>query len=150
MNSIDWKLIYRPLFAKIFSVLITDLKALKQKNPDKLKGDPKVKLYRSLVKVLEEIKNDPTQPQYHLGNTLGVEHRSWKRAKNGLPQRYRLFFRYCSEPQKEILIAWLNDEKTLRKEGAKSDCYRIFQKLLDKKYIPIESETSFNKGIYFI
>lgn len=136
MNSIDWEVHYGHLFLASFRALRCELEILKQKNPDKLMGHPKVKLYRCLVKVLQEIKNDPKQPQYHLGNTLGVEHRDWKRAKNGLPSRYRLFFKYFSSPEYDIFIAWLNDEKTLRKEGAKSDCYKVFQQLLEGQKIP--------------
>lgn len=45
------------------------------------------------------------------GNTLGPEHRHWRRAKIG--RRFRLFFRYDSRA-KTIVFAWVNDEQTLR------------------------------------
>ena len=65
-----------------------------------------------------EIANDPTSDKYLLGNTMGKEHRDWRRSKQYLPNRYRLFFKYFSK-EFEIYYAWLNDENTLRKDGEK-------------------------------
>jgi toxin YhaV len=51
--------------------------------------------------------------------------------KNNLPPRYRLFFQFRSDA-KTIIYAWLNDEATLRKEGAKTDVYAVFESMLAK------------------
>ena len=41
----------------------------------------------------------------------------------------------------EIFFAWLNNEVTLRKAGAKTDVYAIFKKMLDRKDIPNTRES---------
>lgn len=75
-------------------------------------------------------RQDPTHPEYLLGNTLGTEHRDWRRIKRLLPSRYRMFFKFFST-DKEVFFVWMNDAETLRKEGAKSDCYAYFRWMLD-------------------
>ena len=95
-----------------------------------LSGHPDVVLFYSVVKAIEEARKDPTKNIYLLGNTLGPEFRDWRRIKQGMPARYRLFFKFFSL-NKKIFFVWLNDEYTLRKEGAKTDVYMQFkQKLL--------------------
>jgi toxin YhaV len=78
--------------------------------------------------VTETIPADPANPAYRLGTTMGDDAKFWRRAK--LHGRYRLFFRYHSE-QKVILYAWLNDENTLRKAGARSDPYAVFRQMIE-------------------
>ena len=141
---------YLELFLITFMQLKGEVKSLQQKTPERLKGHPKVKLYIDIVKVLKEIENDPTQAQYNLGNTLGTSYRKWKRVKKGLPDRYRLFFFYRSSPVPEITIVWINDEKTLRKEGAKSDCYNVFKKMLDSNKMSSVRYEIQKKAIDFI
>jgi Toxin with endonuclease activity, of toxin-antitoxin system len=41
----------------------------------------------------------------------------------------RLFFRFSTE-KKIIIYVWVNDEKSLRKAGAKTDPYSLFQAML--------------------
>ena len=98
-----------------------------------------VKLYESIKRCMLEIANDPTSDKYLLGNTMGKEHRDWRRSKQYLPNRYRLFFKYFSK-ELEIYYAWLNDENTLRKDGAKTDCYNVFQSFLDSETISSDRE----------
>jgi toxin YhaV len=57
-----------------------------------------------------------------------VKNRQWFRAK--FHQRFRLFFRFSSKEQ-VIVYAWMNDERTLRKAGAKTDPYRVFREMLE-------------------
>jgi toxin YhaV len=66
------------------------------------------------------IPRDPNAPEFRQGNTLGRDNRHWFRAK--FHQRYRLFYRFATK-EKVIIYAWLNDEKTLRKAGSKTDPY---------------------------
>ena len=78
--------------------------------------------------MIELIPGDPNSPAYRQGNTLGKDNRHWFRAK--FQDRYRLFFRFSTK-HKIIVYAWVNDESSLRKAGAKSDPYRMFQAMLD-------------------
>lgn len=87
-----------------------------------------VKLFRALsALMLEAVPGDPSRDEYRQGNTLGQEHRHWRRAKIG--RRFRLFFRYDSRA-KVIVYAWVNDASTLRSAGSTSDPYAVFSKML--------------------
>ena len=44
--------------------------------------------------------------------------------------RFRLFFRYNSA-SKVIIVAWVNDENSLRTYGSKTDAYKVFKGMLD-------------------
>jgi len=74
----------------------------------------------------EIIPQDPDRPEYRLRGEL----KKYRRYKQGL-QRYRIIFCFSSHP-KIIIYLYLNDEKHLRKEGAKTDPYEKFKKLLRK------------------
>ncbi|SFU98052.1 toxin YhaV [Methylobacterium sp. 174MFSha1.1] len=80
--------------------------------------------------IFETIPADPTRPEYRQGSTLGGDRKHWFRAKFG-NGRFRLFFRYDSRT-KIIILAWVNDQNTLRTYGAKTDAYRVFKEMLDK------------------
>lgn len=79
--------------------------------------------------MFEVVPSDPGADAFRQGNTLGKEHRHWRRIKIG--QRFRLFFRYDARTR-IIVYAWVNDEKTLRSRGARNDAYAVFQKMLDR------------------
>lgn len=96
--------------------------------PQEGEGNANVRLFRSLSHLmLEVIPSDPSREEYRQGNTLGPEHRHWRRAKIG--RRFRLFFRYDSGA-KAIIYAWVNEEDTLRSAGSRSDPYAVFRKML--------------------
>lgn len=87
-----------------------------------------VKLFDQISKnIYEIIPSDPASDQFRQGNTLGKNNSAWRRSKFG--GRFRLFFRYHSS-SKLIAFAWVNDSKTLRKAGSKTDPYTIFEKML--------------------
>ncbi len=136
----EWKVYWHYRFRTIIMELIGNISNLKRTSPERLKGHPYVRLYVALVDTMTRIEQDPKLPCYYLGNTMGAEHRDWRRAKDGLPDRYRLFFKFFSSYQ-EIFFAWVNDEKTLRKEGAKTDCYAVFRRMLEKGQIPSDHAT---------
>ena len=71
-----------------------------------------------------------------LGKTLGKEYANWRRVKKGMPDRYRLFFRFASNPVQLIVYVWFNDEDTLRKAGAKTDVYETFKRMLMRGEVP--------------
>ncbi len=105
-ESNGWKLYQHPAFKEVFNRL----------------------LLRIVDLILVEIPSNPRAKQFRQGNTLGKSYRHWHRAK--FFRRFRLFFRYNSS-HKAIVYAWINDENTLRKAGAKSDPYVVFVKRLN-------------------
>ena len=115
--------------------LATRVVFLRKRQPETYRQHTHTKLLLAVWKVINESLVAPDSPRYFLGNTLGQQHRNWRRCKEGLPPRYRLFFRFSSE-QSVCVYAWLNDEKTLRKEGSKSDVYTEFKRYLESGEIP--------------
>jgi toxin YhaV len=121
-----WKLYAHPAFSEPFDGLVKAVDALRQRQPRTYLSHPKTKLLKRVTDlILEEIPRDPNAPEFQLGNTLGGKYRHWRRAK--FLGRFRLYFRF-STAHKAIVYAWVNDEMTLRKAGAKSDPYAVFVK----------------------
>lgn len=77
--------------------------------------------------MFREIPSDPNAKRYRFGHSLGTQFTSWRRAK--FFGRFRLFFRFHSQ-RRAIIYVWLNDERTLRKAGARTDPYAVFAKML--------------------
>lgn len=144
----DWTAYRLPFFRARMEALEYEIKKIQATTPERLKGHPVVALYIAITDRMKEICANPASDSYLLGNTLGKEHRDWRRAKEGLPDRYRLFFKFFSQ-NKEIYFAWINDEKSLRKQGAKTDCYAIFKRLLDKGQIPSDRNSLIKQVIEY-
>jgi toxin YhaV len=124
-----WKLYTHPLFSAQLERLVNQVDALAQRDPAGYKNQPSTKLLATIVRHLKEIiPKDPGAPEFRQGNTLGADNRHWFRAK--FHERFRLFYRFSSK-EKVIVFAWVNDERTLRKAGAKSDPYRVFKAMLE-------------------
>jgi len=83
--------------------------------------------------VTERIPEDPSSPEFRLGNALGQKYKLWFRAK--FLQQYRIFFRYSSL-RKIIVYGWVNDPTTLRAYGTKTDAYLVFKKMLESGRVP--------------
>lgn len=111
-----------------------------------LTGNFHVKLYVSVVSAMKLVRQDPTLDAYVQGNTLGKTHRDWRRIKQLLPDRYRLFFKFFSS-DKSIFFAWLNDENTMRKKGATTDCYTVFSGMLGSGTVPSDREGLEKKSV---
>ena len=123
-----WTLLFHPAFQASFDRLIGEVTALKAADPTTWKDHPKTKLLERIRRIVfEEIPTAPDAPEFRQGNTLGETHRRWRRAK--FLQRFRLFFRFDSA-SRVIIIAWINDENTLRKAGARTDPYTVFARQL--------------------
>ena len=133
MNVNDWELYGSSVFDAIFNDLIVSVQALKEKDPHNYMNHKKSKLLRRVYQaIIETVPQDPLHADFNLGkNTLGKHRQAWKRVKAGLPDRYRLFFKRSTGTQ-TIVYAWVNNEKCLRKDGAKSDVYRVFKTMLRK------------------
>ncbi|MEZ9329467.1 type II toxin-antitoxin system YhaV family toxin [Vibrio breoganii] len=108
---------------------------------------PSYKLLDNVNKMIHDVvPKNPNTREYNLGKTLDKldkdskgnsnNYTSWKRIKKHLPSRYRLFFKHQTTPDQSIIYAWLNDEKTLRKDGAKTDVYATFLRMLKSGTVP--------------
>jgi toxin YhaV len=123
-----WRLFTHPLFAQQFERLVAQVEALAARDPANYKDQPATKLLTTIRRyILELIPKDPNAPEFRQGNTLGEDNRHWFRAK--FHERYRLFYRFSSQ-DKVIIYAWVNDENSLRKAGAKTDPYTLFRNML--------------------
>jgi toxin YhaV len=127
-----WELWFGELFAATWVLQRKRVKQLKAKRkPSDFAMHPEVKLFAALVNIVHEVvPRNPEEPEFRLGGTLGSKYTNWRRVKgHGLPTRMRLFFKYSSS-RRVIVFAWLNDEGTLRKAGAPTDVYTVFQNML--------------------
>jgi toxin YhaV len=123
-----WTLYAHPAFTERLDVLTQTVGRLAKKEPHSFQAHPQAKLLKRIMDlILVEVPRDPNAREYQLGNTLGSAYRHWRRAK--FLSRFRLFFRF-SGADKAIIYAWVNDEATLRKAGARSDPYAVFTKRL--------------------
>jgi len=125
-----WSLLFHDCLVEQLQKLRAASDRAEQADPSSFEVNANVKLYRALSQLIfETIPSDPAREEYRQGNTMGAIYRHWRRVKIG--RRFRLFFRYDSKA-KVIVFAWVNDERTLRSAGSKSDSYAVFQKMLDR------------------
>jgi len=124
-----WRLYIHPLFHEQLTGLVKQVEALAKKDPVGYKDEAATKLLATIHRYIREmIPRDPSAPEFRQGNTLGKDNRHWFRAK--FHERYCLFYRFASK-EKVIIYAWVNDEKTLRKAGSKTDPYSVFRGMLE-------------------
>ena len=134
--SQSWKIFFFDIFYVQFNQLLSNVEELKAKDPSGYKSHQKTKLFAKVWAVIKtQIAINPKNKIFNLGDFLPKEYRTYKRAKSGLPARYRMFFRYRSDEGK-IIIIWMNDEFSLRKGGSKTDVYAVFLRMLQNKTIP--------------
>lgn len=144
---LGWNLYFFSLFKKILDQLEADVTKIKsEKTLDEFKQHPKTKLLKSVFKqILTDVPTDPNDSKFKLGHTLGKNYSNWQRVKNGLPSRYRLFFKFSST-NKSIIYVWLNNETTLRNDGSKKDVYTVFLNMLKSGTIPSDIEELINQS----
>lgn len=129
-----WLLLSHPHFEDQYSRWFNEVKQLAKSKPDSYKTSAKTKRLAALEKlVFEIIPQDPTHQRFLLGNSLGENNRSWRRAKLG--SQYRVFFRFDLRAR-IIVYAWVNDQDSLRAYGSKNDAYLVFASLLKREYPP--------------
>ncbi len=130
MQSHGWSLLFHDCLVEQLQKLKAASDRAEAADPIGFEANANVKLFRALSQLIfETVPSDPAREEYRQGNTMGTTYRHWRRAKIG--RRFRLFFRYDSKA-KVIVFAWVNDERTLRSSGSKSDPCAVFQKMLDR------------------
>jgi toxin YhaV len=123
-----------PLFLAQVEALAQQVESLKQKDPAGYTKKNASKRLAAITRLaFDLIPQDPARAEYRQGSTLGEAHRHWFRAK--FFQQYRLFFRYHA-PSQVIVLAWVNDEHTLRAYESSDDAYRVFRKMLESGHPP--------------
>lgn len=123
---IQWKIFAHPVFLEQFDALVHEVEQLRDASPEGFRERKKTKLLAAVLRMgFDVIPQNPAHPMFFQGNTLGAAYRHWHRGKF-FEGRYRLFFRFSSEA-KVIVLAWVNDEKTLQTCGSKADAYAVFQ-----------------------
>lgn len=147
MQINGWQIFYYKAFAAALDELEAEVTRLAAKDPKGYKAHPKTRLLASVYEAItRRVPANPEDAQFRLGKTLGAAHKHWRRVKKGLPDRYRLFFRFASRPVRLIVYAWLNDEDTLRKAGSKTDVYAAFQRMLARGDVPGDIEALLNES----
>ena len=128
MERHGWRLLFYTEFSRQRSKLKDAAERAQRKDPHEFASNANVKLLRALDRAMSDvIPQDPSRAEYRQGNTLGRSYRHWRRAKIG--RRFRVFFRYDAKA-KVIVYAWVNDERTLRSAGSKTDPYTVFARML--------------------
>jgi len=134
-----WTLFAHPLFLEQTHRLITQVEALRSKDPVGFGKKNATKRLMAIYKLaFEVIPQDPERAEYRQGNTLGSERKHWFRAK--FFQQYRLFFRY-HQAGKIIVYAWVNDIDCKRAYERSDDAYRVFRLMLENGRPPDDWQT---------
>ncbi len=130
-RSDGWSIYIHPLMQGQLDRLSESVARAQRSNPEGWRHHPDARLLAMITELMfERIPRDPLAPNFRQGNTLGPERRHWFRAKFG-GSRFRLFYR-CDSAAKVIVYAWVNDRNTLRKQGAGSDPYAVFNAMLSR------------------
>lgn len=123
-----WTIYAHELFLTQYTELKDQVALLKKTDPLNYTKKNATKRLAAIQKLIGEIiPRDPTSPEFRQGNTLGSTNKHWFRAK--FFQQYRLFFRYQVK-SKIIVLVWVNDDKSKRAYGSKTDAYKVFEKML--------------------
>lgn len=124
-----WSIYAHPVFLDQLEGLIEEVELRKTRDPKAWQKKNCTKRLAAIFKLVsEDIPAEPGAPAFRQGATLGEHRKHWFRAK--FFQQYRLFFRFDSSA-KVIVLAWVNDEQTLRSYGSKTDAYATFKGMLE-------------------
>ena len=128
MERHGWRLLFFTELTRQRDKLKDAAERARRKDPRGFASNSTVKLLRAVDRAMSEvIPQDPSRAEYRQGNTLGKGYRHWRRARIG--RRFRVFFRYDAKAR-VIVYAWMNDERTLRSAGSKTDPYTVFARML--------------------
>ena len=136
-----WTIYAHPLFLDQLEAMIATVEKARKKDPAGYKKKRATKLLATVLKVaFDDIPSDPTRDIYRQGGTLGDDYKHWSRAK--FLQQFRLFFRYQqSADAKIIILAWVNDDATLRAFESANDAFAVFAKCWIAAIHPIRGKS---------
>jgi toxin YhaV len=130
-----WQVFSHPLFLEQIAILRATVERLALRDPENVASHRDAKILAAISKMaFEVIPGDPSHPMFRQGDTLGPSNRHWRRAKF-FAGRYRLFFQF-NTAQRAIVLAWVNDEDSLRTYGKKTDAYAVFKTMLGRNRPP--------------
>ena len=128
MVANGWTLLFHEALIGQVKTLADACRRARRADAKNFRSKANIKLFAALARLLLEIiPADPTRPECRQCNTLGEAYRHWFRVK--FFGRFRLYFRYDSR-WRIIVYAWVNDERSLRQRGGKSDPYEVFRRML--------------------
>lgn len=123
-----WTLLFHPCLLDQIEALVAQVEKARAKDPAGYRRKRSAVLLAAISRIIFElVPQDPANPAYRQGDTLGKAHRHWLRVS--FYQQYRLFFRY-RQAERVIAYAWVNDESTLRAYESADDAYRTFARML--------------------
>jgi toxin YhaV len=129
-----WSIYAHPLFLDQLEGLIEEVEARRARDPGTWRKKTCTRRLAAIFKlVTEAIPADPGAPAFRQGDTLGEDRKHWFRAR--FFQHYRLFYRFSSEAG-ILVLAWVNDETTLRAYGSRTDAYATFKGMRDGGNLP--------------
>ena len=131
-----------PHVEALLATLRATVRHLRETLPEaEYRRHPTVKLFAAITRIIYEvIPSDRNHPDFRLRGALS----RYRRVKgHGLPTRYRLFYIFSSS-RKLIIILYVNDDHTLRQEGARSDPYVIFTQLVGQGLIGVDFEGNYD------
>jgi len=123
-----WSIYAHPLFLDQLEGLTLAVEARKSRDPKTWRKKNSTKRLAAIFKLLTEaLPADPGAAALRQGGT-GDHRKHWFRAK--FFQQYRLFYRFNSDA-KVVVVASVNEDKTLRAYGSKTDAFATFKGLLE-------------------
>ena len=129
-----WTILLHPLFLDQVAAVVGGVQRARQKDPLTFRKKNSAKRLAAILKLaFEDIPQNPANPIYRQGSSLGADYTHWLRAK--FFQQYRLFFRYDTR-SKVIIYAWVNNDDSKRAYGSKTDAYVVFRGMLVSKNPP--------------
>lgn len=139
-----WSIFAHPLFIGQVEALVDEVERARIKDPVGYARRNAAKRLAAVARLaFEIIPQDPARPEYRQGDTLGDARKHWLRAK--FFQQCRLFFRY-SAANRVIILAWVNDDRTLRAYESANDAYRVFRRMLDRGSPPDDWDRLMNEA----
>lgn len=131
-----WTVYAHPLFLDQLEAMIKAVEKARKKYQRGYKKKRAAKLLAAILRVaFEDVPSDPTRDIYRQVSARGDDYKHWFRVK--FLQQFRLFFRYHqSENAKVIILAWVNDDTTLRAYQSATEEYAVFRKMLDRRSPP--------------
>ena len=138
-----WTVLFTEPFLSAYGDLSARARKLKSELTEhEYAQHPDVKLFLTVRELTSDaIPSNPKRAAYRLSGRLS----KFRRTKgHGLPRRYRLFWVF-SDQLRVIIFLYLNDSRSLRKEGARSDPYRLFATMVGRGEIGADFEENYRR-----